>query len=112
MDNSAQVSSSYLLFVCGVHLRCNQATVSSHVSNMDSGIRENFGLSRPESLALESIIQHKESGILVTIRMRNLSATDRESGIHRVVIVRVSFSLKVRISAVAFLATHVNSCIS
>ena len=79
-----------------MHLRCNQATVSLHVSNdRDSGIRENFGLSNPESRALESIIQHKESGIPLTIRMRNLTATDKESGIHRVVIMWVLFSLKV-----------------
>ena len=54
------------------------------LGNMDSGSQENFIFSNPGSRALEAIIQHKESGIPVTIRMRNLSATDRESGIHRV----------------------------
>ena len=37
-----------------------------------------------ESWALESGIQHKDSGILLTIGIRNPSSTDEESGIHSV----------------------------
>ena len=52
---------------------------STHV--MESWIQnpENFGSLNLESWALESGIQHKESGILLTIRIRNPKSIDRES---------------------------------
>ena len=57
---------------------------------MDSGIRNlgNFCLWNPESFTLEFGIQLKESGIPLTIGIRNPSSTDKvinpESGIHGV----------------------------
>ena len=41
-----------------------------------------FKLWNPESWALKSGIQHKNSGILLTIGIRDPSSTDEESGIH------------------------------
>ena len=64
---------------------------STHV--LESWIQnpENFGSLNLESWALESGIQNKESGILLTIRIRNPKSIDRESviqyfesGVHRV----------------------------
>jgi len=43
-----------------------------------------FGLWNPDSPVLESIIQLEQSGIPPTIGLRNLSSSDKESGIHSV----------------------------
>ena len=53
------------------------------MENVCRGIRNpaNFCLWNQESWALEFGIQFKESGILLTIGIRNPSSTDKESGI-------------------------------
>ena len=49
---------------------------------VESGIRGKFCLGSPESWALESAKQLKESGIPLTIAIRNPSSTNKESWIH------------------------------
>ena len=57
------------------------AAFSPHVWNSWLRNPGNLCLWNPESWALESGIQLKESGIPLTIEIRNQSSTDKESGI-------------------------------